>query len=269
MLAGCALALLNPALVRFPYLWLIPNDVVAISLFIPIGVLIGGGACRLVRWVETWPPTADHRPPTVGGHGGPAFQGRGSQFSILNSQFPPSGWSIDSHVSPRRGVVRGLAAALILVAALWGAWDSRSVINPATVLATPADVAAIAWVAEHTAPDARFLINATPWLPDADRGVDGGWWLLPLAGRYVSTPPVLFTYGAPDEVRAARAVSRQVANFRPGQEQQLYQMIAREHITHIYLGPQPGPLSPATFADNPAFEKIYERDGVIILAVHL
>jgi len=238
-LGGAALMLLNPALVSFPYLWLITNDAVVISLFIPISVLIGGGVCWLAEWFSQAAPTL----------GGPRS---------LAEQWQIQRW----RVLPRWG----LAVALTLLA-LWGAWGMRSVINSATVLASTADVAAIDWVATHTPTDARFLINATPWLSGVDRGTDGGWWLLPLTGRWTSTPPVLYTYGAPDDVQAARALSAAIAGFHSGQEQQLYQLIERERIGYIYLGPQPGPLSPATFAGNAGFKTVYERDGVTILAV--
>jgi hypothetical protein len=238
-LGGAALVLLNPALVSFPYFWLITNDAVVISLFIPIGVLIGGSACWLAERLSQAQPTLDAPQALIG-------------------RWP---------IRHRRALLRwGLAAALTLLA-LWGAWGMRSVINPATVLASPADVAAIDWVATHTPTDARFLINATPWLPGVDRGTDGGWWLLPLAGRWTSTPPVLYTYGAPDDVQAERALSATVAGFHSGQEQQLYQLIEREQIGYIYLGAQPGPLSPATFAGNADFKTVYQRDGVTILAV--
>lgn len=224
-LGGAALLLLNPALVSFPYFWLITNDAVDISLFVPIGVLIGGGVC----WVADWLARA-----------APQTRPRLAQWVV---------------------------AGALAIAALWGAWDMRSVVNPATVLATRADVAAIEWAGAHTPADARFLINAVPWLSGVDRGTDGGWWLMPLAGRWTSTPPVLFTYGAPGDVAAARDLSSAVAGFQPGQERQLYDLIERAQIGYIYLGPRPGPLTPATFAGNPAFAKVYERDGVTILAV--
>jgi len=151
--------------------------------------------------------------------------------------------------------------------ALWGAWDLRDVVNPTTVLATPADVAAITWVAEHTPPDARFLINAAPWL-GTGRGGDGGWWLLPLAGRWTSTPPALYDYGPADYVRETRARTQQLLDFDPGQEPALYQLIDRDQITYIYLGPNPKPITAAAFPTSQGFEKIYQQGGVTIFAVH-
>ena len=103
-------------------------------------------------------------------------------------------------------------------------------------------------MAQNTPADARFLINAAPWLDTADRGADGGWWLLPLAGRWTSTPPVLSVYGPPDYVRDVRARNAVVIGYAKGQEQQLYQMLDRERIDYVYLGPRPAPLTAAPVA---------------------
>ena len=151
--------------------------------------------------------------------------------------------------------------------ALGGAWELRDVVNSTTVLATPADVAAIAWVAQHTPSDARFLINAAPWL-GTGRGADGGWWLLPLAGRWTSTPPALYNYGPADYARETRARTEQLIGFAPGHEQALYQLIDHDRITYIYLGPNSKPITPAAFPASLGFEKVYEQGGVTIVAVH-
>lgn len=224
MLISGVLLLCNPLLMTFHYLWLITNDVVVISLFIPFGLCIAGGACFLYAWLQRTFPTA----PTLLAYG-----------------------------------LAGVLAAL----AIWGTWNAQDVINPVTVFATPADAAAIAWVDTHTPPDARFLINATGWFSHVDRGADGGWWIMPLTGRWTTTPPAIYEYGAPDYVQQVFALSREIAGFQPGQEQSLYQLILREHITHIYLGSQSGAITPASFANNAAFRQVYQRDGVTILEV--
>jgi hypothetical protein len=223
-LIGAPLVLINPWLVRLPATWLINNESVVISLFLPLSVLIGGAAAGALAMLR-------RRARRLGRAGGP------------------------------------LAAALTIAVALWGGWQLRDVLNRGTVFATAADLAAITWVSANTPPDARFLINATPWLGAADRGVDGGWWLLPLAGRWTSTPPVLFIYGAPEEVAAARERSRTVITFQPGQEATIDALIAREGIDYLYFGPQPGPLRPEQFRTRPGFRSVYEYDGVTILAV--
>jgi hypothetical protein len=52
------------------------------------------------------------------------------------------------------------------------------------------------------------------------------------------------------------------------QKRHIYDLIERERIGYIYLGSEPGPLSLEAFVGDPAFEKVYDRDGVTILAVH-
>ncbi|MEI8165803.1 MAG: hypothetical protein WCG26_05470, partial [Chloroflexales bacterium] len=168
-------------------------------------------------------------------------------------------------------VTRSLApASVVLLAAvgLWGAQATRDhVLNEATVLAGSADRAAIAWAAANTAPEARFLVNAVPWLPSARRGSDGGWWLLPLAGRYTTMPPVLYVYGSPAYVAHVNAVADTVAAYTPGAEQAIFDLIVSERITHIYLTEGKGPLQPQIFAGRPGFTQVYAQDGVTIFAV--
>jgi hypothetical protein len=222
-IAGVALLLINPLTVALPYLWLITNDVVVISIFMPLGALAGGGAALLY---ESLPPA--RRWPRAAG---------------------------------------ALAAALALGAAGYGASAQRDVLNQSTVLATADDRAAIEWAAANTPPDARFLVNSAAWLSTARRGADGGWWLLPLAGRWTTAPPVLYAYGDPGYVRHVNAVSDIVAGYTPGQEQAILDLIAGEGITHIYLGAKGGPLKPELFAGRPGFRTIYQRGGVTIIAV--
>jgi hypothetical protein len=206
-----------------------------ISLFLPIGLLLGGAAV----WLWEWRLGAEDWGLGIGG--------------IMHRR--------------SRWLVRPVGAAVLAVLALWGAWDLRNVVNPSTVLATPADVAAIAWAGEHTPPNARFLINAAPWL-GTGRGNDGGWWLLPLAGRWTSTPPALYDYGPADYVRETRARTQQIFEFVPGQEPALYQLIDRAQITYIYLGPNPKPITAAAFPASQGFEQVYAQGGVMIIAVH-
>lgn len=219
-IVGAGLLLINPRTVALPYLWLITSDVVAISLFAPLGALVGGGAALIFERAAAARPRA----------------------------------------------AAALFAALALALAGWGAYGQRVVLNPTTVLATPADRAAIAWAAANTPPDARFLVNCVDWLGASRRGSDGGWWLLPLAGRQTTTPPVLYIYADPAYVRHVHAVEEVVTGYKPGDEQAILDLIAREGISYIYLGPVGGPLSAAIFAGRPGFQTVYQQDGVTIIA---
>lgn len=227
LLAGSGLLLLNPWLVPVPYFWLMTNEVIVITLFLPLALLLAGGA---VLGYET----------------------------------------IQCHLPPQSRAARLLpyaTAALLGVWLQWGAWQSRSVINPTTVFATPADRAALTWVAANTPPDARFLINTTPWFSHLDRGTDGGYWLLPYAGRATSLPPAIYTYGTPQYVAQVHADSQLVSGYTAGQEAQLADLIERTGITHIYLGADPKPLTVALFTDPQRFRIVYQQDGVTIIEV--
>jgi hypothetical protein len=160
-----------------------------------------------------------------------------------------------------------LAIATTLAVALWGGWNMRDVINRATVFATAADLRAIAWIDANTTPEARFLINTTPWLGISHRGVDGGWWLLPLIGRWTSTPPALFVYEPMELIEATRERTQIIQNFRPGMEASIEQVIARDGIDYLYFGPHTGPLRPEYFRDRPGMRIVYDAEGITILAV--
>lgn len=171
----------------------------------------------------------------------------------------PSRWQ-------RWGAWSSFSIALMLFT-LWGNGKLRHVINPATILASAADVEAIRWIAEHTPPQARFLINSAYWYPKVDRGIDGGYWIMPLTGRWTSTPPSLFIYAPPDYAQRITRLSAQVRSYRPGLEKQLDQLIREHHITHIYLGSTQGALTVETFANRFPYERVYEHAGVTIFSV--
>jgi hypothetical protein len=156
---------------------------------------------------------------------------------------------------------------IIIGVAISGGNALRNVLNQNTVIASQADVAAIQWVTENTPADARFLINATPWIGATDRGVDGGWWLLTLTGRWMSTPPALFIYGSQAYIAEVQARNRTVINYKPGGEQAIRELIARDQIDYLYFGTREGSLKAETFAALPGFTTVYDRDGVRILAV--
>lgn len=229
LLAGAGgLLLWNPLLVSVPYLWLLPNDIVAISLFLPLSIAIGAAAAWLVA----------------------ALAGRARTRRQLRLV--------------RMGLVLSLSGV-----ALVGAWSTRDIVNANTVFTSVDDRAALDWIAAATPADARFLTIPAPqpWLEGAYRGADGGWWITPLTGRWTSTPPVLFTYGAPDYVAEIKRLNAFVAGFEPEQAAALRSLIQQYGITHIYLGAAtPEPLR-AVLTDHTAYEPVYQQGGVTILAV--
>ncbi len=222
---GIMTLLANAGLLGVRPSWLINNHAVVITLFMPIGVLVGYFINALLHWIWMHLP----QPARAWGH----YAAVGA-FSIL---------------------------------ALLGAWQLRSVVNPATVLATAEDMRAIEWVAEQTAPDARFLVNSAHWLNGSPRGTDAGWWLLPLAGRWVSTPPALYIYGEPEYKQAVEDLNDRVSAHNIDTLAEINRIVRDEQITHIFIGKQGGPIKPSLLLGHPLFVPIYNWDGVMVFAV--
>lgn len=158
-------------------------------------------------------------------------------------------------------------AAGFLAIAIFGAWQLRSVVNQVTVLAQPADVQALRWAETNTPPDARFLVNSTLWLNGSYRGTDGGWWLMPMAGRWVTTPPAVYIYGRPEYRREVEALNQRITEITPDAIDALKQLCRDERITHVYVGNQSGPIKADMLFGDPIFTPIYDENGVTIFAV--
>lgn len=225
----------NLDLIGLPVFWLVANTEVLVSLYIPVSALIGGGVAIL------WQMAKQERPLFS------STWSRGRRY-----------W----HLTPQQC----LLGLFLLLALVMGERNLTNVINPTTRIANAADLAAIEWIELHTPEDARFLTASTGWLPDAERGADGGWWMVPLAKRWSSTPPVLFTYADPTTVAEIQARTRLISHLPAGQEAQtLEQLVVENAIDYIYIGWTDHSFKPEWFADNPQYQTVYQQDGVTIL----
>ncbi len=222
VLCWCLLALLlaNPAALRLPYISFFTNEFVAITLFGPASLLIGGGAAALERWLEVarWP-----------------------------------GWA------------RSLPLlALLLVAAVWGAAGTQTIVRPDTVNSTEADLRAIEWARANTPADARFMVASAPWLYDVLRGGDGGWWLLPLAGRQTSVPPVVFNAGGAAYVAEVKRQAAWVLAGGGRAPTALAAEMRRAGYGYVYATDRGTTLDRAALAASPLFEVVYSEGDVTI-----
>lgn len=167
-----------------------------------------------------------------------------------------------------RPVSGAIVAVLLAMVAVYGTWQLRTVVNPLTDLVTVGDTKAIEWIDAHTTPNARFLVNSTHWLNSSPRGTDAGWWLLPLTGRWVTTPPALYIYGKPEYKQAVEALNQRIGALKPDDLEQLKQIIREERITHIYIGGKnAGPLRSDILLSDSTFAPVYNTDGVTIFEV--
>lgn len=164
--------------------------------------------------------------------------------------------------SSRRYEAAQVAAALLL--AVWLAAGFQSVVRPDTLLATAADLRAIAWAARETPPDARFVVNTAGWLGDVDRGADGGWWLLPLAGRQVSTPPVVFNYGPEAYVRRVKDETSWLRGGAGAGPEALAVFMRERGFTHVFATARGASVDVARLRESPLFDELHRDDDVSI-----
>ncbi|MFQ5616957.1 MAG: DUF6541 family protein, partial [Anaerolineales bacterium] len=147
-------------------------------------------------------------------------------------------------------LTKGMLIAALVGLLAWGVWETRTIVNPVTVLATQADVQAMEWIRQNTPEDAVFFTNVALWQEGAYRGLDGGWWITPLTGRTTLLPPVLYIQGAPDYVlgindlagRAAQiqgcAAAFAAASAAANAGDEFWALVEDAGITHVYLGPE-------------------------------
>jgi hypothetical protein len=228
------LALLtNPVLVGLPYVSFLTNLMLVSMLFLPVSLLLGAGAGFLECKMQNAKSTTKR-----------FFH---FSFCILHS----SG-------------VRALAVLLILALLAVRAQVFQGVVNTGTTLADADDLRAISWVAEATPADARFVVNTRGWQPEVARGDDGGWWLLPLAARQVSTPPVIHNYG-PDDYRAA--VKEQTDWLRSHPEpapEEVAAFMRRYGYGYAYATPEGPQLRSDQLRASPLFDPLFEAGRVTI-----
>jgi hypothetical protein len=179
-----------------------------------------------------------------------------------------------------------LVAAVVAVSVAGLGWQ-RTLVPPYDRMVTSADMAAFEWVRASTPPDARFLVHSHPIYAGAMIvGTDAGWWLPLLAARQTNVPPL--PYGSersvdpnyPQQVaHLAEVLRRKPLSDLRGRGIDLslpeaQQALRDAGITYVYIGAQPlqgaGTLSVVDridtdkLRDNPAFRRVYARDGVEI-----
>lgn len=257
LIVWCATAVLlaNPVVIGLPYLSFITNEALTIAMFAPLALLIAGGAAAIDAHALRF-------------FAKQMTQRRKDAVSVNNPDTPLRLRVFVSNppcADGRQFAWRLIAITLAVGVIIWGTNHWRAIVRPDTVLARPADLAAIAWAARATPPDARFVVGTAGWLYDVDRGADGGWWLLPLAGRQVSTPPVIYNYGAPADVAAIKRDTAWLRDHGATASAEELAAFMREHgYDYVYASGRPGALRAETLRTTPLFECVYEEGGVAI-----
>jgi uncharacterized membrane protein len=92
---------------------------------------------------------------------------------------------------------------------------------------------------------------------------------MPFAARWTSTPPSLYSYGAPDYVTEVTQRSGDVAKLQPADMAKLDEILRTNAITHVFIGAKGGSLKGEMFWGQPQFKPVYDKDGVLIFEIQM
>jgi hypothetical protein len=163
-------------------------------------------------------------------------------------------------------VLSAFFGAAVLAASLFGARQQIDILNETTILARPADSDALAWVGENLPTDARIAVNSWRWLGATWAAGDGGAWILPLTGLATTTPPVDYI-GDPQLFQQVIAFNEGAMAIEDWSTPQAADWLARQGVSHIFVGARGGFFDPAALARNPQLDMPYSHDGVFVFAV--
>lgn len=169
-------------------------------------------------------------------------------------------------IMPPAIVGKVLAGGAILALVIWGIKDTQNILNPATIFTTAEDVQALAWIKENTPTNARFYINVVGWRPEAYRGVDGGWWILPITGRGVLVPPVIYEWQFSEynqKINQLAAKASQATTCSP----EFWAVVGEAQLNYLYLRQGSGSLQPYGLKSCEGVKEIYQHGNIWIYAL--
>lgn len=162
----------------------------------------------------------------------------------------------------KAGVLFGLCAALLG----WGAYGTRTIVNPGTILAGEADRRAIEWIDRNTPQEAKFFINVNHWQFGIYRGSDGGWWITPLTGRKTLLPVALYPMGDPGYVQGVNQLAEKASQLK-GCTPEFWEIIREEGYDYLYLTVGKGSVQVESLVGCPGLRRVYEQGGISIYQV--
>ncbi len=170
----------------------------------------------------------------------------------------PNRWHWASH---------GSAALAIGIFALIGAKSILPILNPTTMLFRQADRPAMAWIEQNIPQGETILINPLAWGYGLYAGNDGGFWIVPLAGRRTMPPPVLYGLSNnPEHVQNISDICRQVLDLA-NKPTELHNYLMAQGIHYIYIGARGGALSPQALNTSPLYKNLYNYQDTWVFQV--
>jgi len=154
--------------------------------------------------------------------------------------------------------------ALVAFMLIVGAQQTWNVVNPDTILADQADLAALEWINTHTPPEARFFINTTPWGYELYRGVDGGTWIMPYTGRWSLAPTIFYTFSGDKENTARWTSWNEQASQIQGCTDEFLTLVRDADLDYLYLREGKGSLQADALRNCTGLKQLYSAGGVSI-----
>lgn len=165
--------------------------------------------------------------------------------------------------STGRRAERALAlAAVVLAVAV--AWRGRAARDDSFRLVLPDDLRAMAWIREHTPPEARFLVSSfAAFGQTVQAGDDAGWWLPLLAPPRGSTlPPITIGLEASVEPGYREAVNQLAGLWRADLDAPAtVRALSAAGVTHAFVGVTGKVLDRARLAASPCWEPLFVADA--------
>ncbi len=143
----------------------------------------------------------------------------------------------------RVGICRAFWIGLVAGACCWGIIQTRSILNPSTVFSDKDDLSAVQWAGENTPAAARFFINTSAWQSSIYRGVDGGWWLLPLANRQTLLPPAAYGWGSKEYIKQIGDLAERASQVK-GCTPEFWSLVKDAKLDYAFLHAGQGGLQP-------------------------
>jgi hypothetical protein len=157
----------------------------------------------------------------------------------------------------------GVLIACLLIAVMGVRYTDRLISQPNAFVREP-DLDAIQWIRSNVSEDALFHINTHFWTPLVAHGLDAGYWLPFLAQREVTIP--LEPYASDGSSEYIAFVNRRARELiEADTPEQLWQVMKKYNVSHIYLGSRPANLQADFFLSDPDdFRLLYSENGVLV-----
>jgi hypothetical protein len=173
-----------------------------------------------------------------------------------------------------------LLVCALLAGMVLGAAGSAQIIDPDTIMVTPADMRAMSWARAHTPPGAVFAVNSRIYENELTMlGTDAGWWLPLLAGRTTLVPPMYAAFGERESVPGSQQRLMEMGKAlaaHPAPDPAGVAALCRAGVTHVYIGQRKGMIGrsarnvdfdPQALAASPDFQTLYHSENVWVFAL--